>query len=121
MTIFIGTIFRNGAAVRGKRQLSGAYRTRVGFLVEVVATTLGEIIADLKDEMDQHRKEAREALSEEVRKPYTELCDARRRARQVAESAAVECGGPRSAFEVCVQPVSATPLVVYRLAFGSPR
>jgi hypothetical protein len=23
--------------------------------------------------------------------------------------------------EVCVQPVSATPLVVYRLAFGSPR
>jgi hypothetical protein len=26
-----------------------------------------------------------------------------------------------SAFGVCVQPVSATPLVVYRLAFGSPR
>ena len=24
-------------------------------------------------------------------------------------------------FGVCVQPVSATPLVVYRLAFGSPR
>ena len=27
----------------------------------------------------------------------------------------------KSAFGVCVQPVSATPLVVYRLAFGSPR
>jgi hypothetical protein len=26
-----------------------------------------------------------------------------------------------SAFRVCVQPVSATPLVVYRLAFRSPR
>jgi hypothetical protein len=26
-----------------------------------------------------------------------------------------------SALEVCVQPVSATPLAVYRLAFGSPR
>jgi len=26
-----------------------------------------------------------------------------------------------SAKEVCVQPVSATPLAVYRLAFGSPR
>jgi len=26
-----------------------------------------------------------------------------------------------SAFRVCVQPVSATPLVVYRLAFESPR
>ena len=24
-------------------------------------------------------------------------------------------------FHVCVQPVNATPLVVYRLAFGSPR
>src|SRR5262249_11664419 len=29
--------------------------------------------------------------------------------------------GRMSAFGVCVQPVSATPLVVYRLAFGSPR
>jgi hypothetical protein len=26
-----------------------------------------------------------------------------------------------SAMPLCVQPVSATPLVVYRLAFGSPR
>ena len=26
-----------------------------------------------------------------------------------------------AAFGVCVQPVSATPLAVYRLAFGSPR
>jgi antitoxin HicB len=26
-----------------------------------------------------------------------------------------------AAKELCVQPVSATPLVVYRLAFGSPR
>jgi hypothetical protein len=26
-----------------------------------------------------------------------------------------------AAIGVCVQPVSATPLVVYRLAFGSPR
>ena len=27
----------------------------------------------------------------------------------------------RSGIDLCVQPVSATPLVVYRLAFGSPR
>ena len=26
-----------------------------------------------------------------------------------------------SVYEACVQPVSATPLAVYRLAFGSPR
>ena len=32
-------------------------------------------MADLRDEMDQHRKEARNALSDEVRKLRTELCE----------------------------------------------
>ena len=32
-----------------------------------------------------------------------------------------EAIGFESALTLCVQPVSATPLVVYRLAFGSPR
>jgi hypothetical protein len=45
------------------------------FLVEVVGTALGEAMADLRDEMDQHRKEARNALSDEVRKLRTELCE----------------------------------------------
>jgi hypothetical protein len=32
-------------------------------------------MADLKDEMDQHRKEAREALADEVRNLRSELCE----------------------------------------------
>ena len=32
-----------------------------------------------------------------------------------------QIGAISSAFDLCVQPVSATLLVVYRLAFGSPR
>jgi hypothetical protein len=46
-----------------------------GFLVEVVGTALGEAMADLRDEMDQRREEARETLSDEVCKLRTELCE----------------------------------------------
>ena len=41
------------------------------------------------------------------------------RAREGA--GAEETPAPASAFGVCVHPLSATPLAVYLLAFGSPR
>src|SRR5262249_43702723 len=43
-----------------------------------------------------------------------------RRALASANGADLKSGST-SGFSLCVQPVSATPLVVYRLAFGSPR
>src|SRR5262245_7037738 len=43
------------------------------------------------------------------------------RCRLLAPSGLSERPAVMSALGVCVQPVSATPLVVYRLAFGSPR
>ena len=46
-----------------------------GFLVGVFGTALAEMIADLEDEIDQHRNETRLALSDEVRKLRTELCE----------------------------------------------
>jgi hypothetical protein len=44
-------------------------------MVEIVGTALGEVMADLNDEMDQHRKEVAAALSDEVRKLRTELSE----------------------------------------------
>jgi hypothetical protein len=45
------------------------------FMIEAVGTALGETVEDLKDEMDQRRKEERQALSDEVRKLRIELCE----------------------------------------------
>jgi hypothetical protein len=44
-------------------------------MIEIVGTALGEAMADLRDEMDQQRKEAGAALSDEVRRLRTELCE----------------------------------------------
>jgi hypothetical protein len=45
------------------------------FMIEAVGIALGETVEDLKDEMDELRKEAAAALSDEVRKLRTELCE----------------------------------------------
>jgi hypothetical protein len=47
------------------------------FMIEAVDTALGEAMADLRDEMDQHRKEVREALSDEealFRRQIASIC-----------------------------------------------
>jgi hypothetical protein len=45
------------------------------FMVEAVGTALGEATADLRDEIDEQRKKARQQLHEEVKLLRAELCE----------------------------------------------